>query len=354
MDADIVNNLGLLQPYWLLLLPLPWLWLYWRQPQSASWPSIIPVLTVRYPLLGDLPQPDVHRGRTKKQYADKIMALAMSLLVLALSQPVHYKAYIEKDKASEPVDLILVVGTALSMSLSDYEVNGQVLDRMTLTRKLLDGFVADYSGHRIGLVILGNPPALWLPLTSDKSIVQDAISRIRTLLGGRITDMGATLQLVRDHFKEQQEKVVVLISDGGAQVGSISPDKAAQELAEDGFSLYVIAVGSSDPQGRSLDNNSLIYEAVNLNMLQQVARQGKGQLFHALDSQAFSDALLTIEKKHRKVRHKIDKKYLTEAWYPVPLALAMMLILSVSLRQSASMKSAAEIRPAKIKSTQIK
>ncbi|MCU7800617.1 MAG: VWA domain-containing protein [gamma proteobacterium symbiont of Lucinoma myriamae] len=70
------------------------------------------------------------------------------------------------------------------MSLSDYEINGQIIDRLTLTRQLLDGFVSDYSGQRIGLVTLGNPPAIWLPLTSDKIIVQDAISRIRTFLGG--------------------------------------------------------------------------------------------------------------------------------------------------------------------------
>ncbi|MCU7800618.1 MAG: VWA domain-containing protein [gamma proteobacterium symbiont of Lucinoma myriamae] len=108
--------------------------------------------------------------------------------------------------------------------------------------------------------------------------------------------MGATLRLVREHYKDQNEKVVVLISDGGAQVGAISPQEAAQQLAAEDFSLYVIAVGSSDPDEGSLDKSSLIYEAVNLTMLQQVAKQGKGQLFHVLNTQAFSDALQTIEK----------------------------------------------------------
>lgn len=355
MDVNSVNHWGLLQPYWLLLLPLPWLWLYWRRSQSVSWPRILPVLTVRYPLLGDLPQSSIDiKSNTKNRQADVMMSLAMSLMVFALSQPVHYTGFFEPEKKSEPVDLILVVGTALSMSLSDYEINGQIVDRLTLTRQLLDGFVSDYSGQRIGLVILGNPPALWLPLTSDKIIVQDAISRIRTFLGGRITDMGATLRLVREHFNDQNEKVVVLISDGGAQVGAISPQEAAQELAADGFSLYVIAVGSSDPDAGSLDKSSLIYEAVNLNMLQQVAKQGKGQLFHALNTQAFSDALEMIEKKHRKPVDKEDKKYLTRVWYPVPLALAMLLILYVSLRQPGSINKASGIRPSKIKSVEIK
>ena len=200
MDANIVNSWGLLQPYWLLLLVLPWIWLYLRLLKPAPWPRILPILTVRYPLLGDLPQPAVHRsGNSKKHQADKIMTLAMCLMVFALSQPVYYTGYIENEKISEPVDLILVVDTALSMSLSDYELDGQVVDRITLTRQLLDGFISDYSGHRIALVILGNPPALWLPLTSDKSIVQDAVSRIRTFLGGRIS---AGHKSVRFHLRK--------------------------------------------------------------------------------------------------------------------------------------------------------
>jgi len=340
MDADF----GLLQPFWLLLFPLPWLWLYWRLHHPDVWPSILPIPTVRYPLLGDLQHSNqTMTAQAKNRRPDILMAIALTLMLLALCQPVHYKTYIDSEKKSQPVDLVLVVGTALSMSLSDYEINGQAVDRMTMTRKLLDGFVSDYSGQRIGLVILGNPPAVWLPLTSDKSNVRNAISRIRTFLGGRLTDMGATLKLVREHFNEPQEKVVVLISDGGAQVGSVSPQDAAQELAAEGFTLYVIAVGSSNPEAGKLDQGSLIYETVNLTMLQQVATLGNGQLFHALDSYAFTNALKTIENKHRKSSRQEDRKRLTEVWYPLPLALAMVILLYAAFLQPGIETSAAEI-----------
>ncbi len=332
MNVDI----DLLQPYWLFLLPLPWLWLYWRLRYPAAWPQILPVLTMRYPLLNDLHSAKETGTAAKKkiQYPrEYTIALALSFMLLALAQPVRYSGYAEQQENLQPLDLILAVDTALSMSLSDYEIEGKPVSRIGISRLLLKSFIKNYSGSRMGLVILGNPPALWLPLTSDKAVMQDAVSRITTFLGGRITDMGATLKLIQDQFKDHQEKVVVLISDGGTQIGSVSPQLAAQELAAEGFTLYIIAVGSDDPDAGSLDNSSLIYEAANIKMLQEVADQGNGTLFHALNAQGFSDALKTIEVKHRKPVDKKNKLKLIQAWYPLPLAVAMLLFLYAGLLQ---------------------
>lgn len=327
-------DIGLLQPLWLLLLPLPWLWFYWQRQHPLPWPQILPVLTMRYPPIGELQSTEKTTTHSVKSLgAGVLIAMAMSLILLAISQPVVYKAPAVDESLSEPVELVLLVSTALSMSLSDYEVDGQAVSRMTLTKQLLDGLVVEYSGSRIGLVVLGNPPAVWLPLTSDKQLVRDAVSRINTFLGGRLTDMGASLTLVRDYFQEDREKVVLLISDGSAQVGSESPQQAARQLSEAGMTVYVIAMGSTDPLAGSPDKSSLIYEPVNLTMLRQVAEQGNGQLFHARHAQAFHDALKTIESKHRQLIKKQDKQTLTEALYPLPLALAMLILLFIVLKQ---------------------
>lgn len=328
----MIADIGLLQAYWLFLLPFPWLWLYWRRRYSSSWPELLPTLAMRYPLLNDIAIGSSKEAKKKKIFtADQSLVIAMTFMILALSQPVLYRGLSEQEKKSEPVDMILVVDTALSMSLSDYELEGQPVSRLGIARLLLNQFVKNYSGSRMGLVILANPPALWLPLTSDKVIVQDAISRINTFIGGRISDMGATLNLIREQFNDHQEKVVVLISDGGAQIGAVAPEIAAKELASEGFTLYVIAIGSADPEAKSLDNSSLIYEAVNLKMLQQVADSGHGALFHALDSQAFSDALKSIENKHRKPVQLTEQSRLTQALYPLPLVIALLLFLYAAL-----------------------
>lgn len=220
-------ELGLLQPYWLLLLPLPWLWLY-RLPHP-DWPALLPRQAVRYPPLAHLPAAQTAAPASMaRRWSSRITALALSLMLLALAQPVRYTQPLARQAPSEPVGTILLVGTAVSMSLRDYRLRGQPVDRMSLARTLVDGYVKNYRGRRLGLVILGHPPALWLPLTTDRAVVRDAVSRIRSTLGGRLTDMGATLQLVRKQFASPGDKVVVMVTDGGVQLGAISPQVTAR------------------------------------------------------------------------------------------------------------------------------
>lgn len=323
------GNFGLIQPTWLFLVLPVLLWWIRRLKQPYVWPRLIPQLTIHYPLLAAIStnENEVVKKTFRGSRPDLLLAIAMCLMVLALAQPVRYTAKVTTGDNSEPVDLVLAVGTAISMSLRDYEIDGQAVDRMTLTRRLLDDFITDYSGNRIGLVISGSPPAMWLPLTTDKTVVTDAVSRIRTVLGGRLSDMGATLALIQNRFTGQGEKVVVLISDGGLQLGAISPEEAAKSLADSGFTLYVIAMGSDNDKIKPTEQGSLIYQPADLGMLSQVATLGGGQLFHVRDTQAFNDTLSTIEDKHRQPAPPSDTHQLVTAWFPLPLGLAMVLIL---------------------------
>ncbi len=339
-------DFALLQPFWIFLLPVPWLWLYWRKSHFTAWPQIMPTLIMRYPLLGDLfatqDEDKITSSKAKSRLlsSDKYMAIALSFIVFSLAQPVHYSGYIEQQELSQPVDLIFVIDTGISMVLKDYKIKGQRISRMDMTKLLLKSFIKDYSGSRMGLVIFGKPPALWLPLSDDKVVIQDAVNRLSTLLGGRMTDMGAALKLVQEQFKEnsqsqlksKQEKVIVLISDGSTQLGAISPLSIAKELADEGFSLYIIAVGSADSQLTPVNNKGLIYQATNITMLQHVVDRGTGKLFHALNSSAFQNALVDIEQNHRQLIESKNQQRLSQAWYPFPLFIALLLLLYAVLR----------------------
>ncbi len=321
------SDLGLLQPLWLMLLPLPPLWLKWRRHRPpASFTMSMP-LAVRYPLLRVIRGSSGVARPTGSGTADVMISAALLLVVLALAQPVRYTDAIKTAAASEPVDLVIVAGTAISMTLRDYVVGGEPVDRMSITRRLLDGFVAGYRGRRIGLVVLGNPPALWLPLTDDKAVVRDAISRLRPVLGGRLSDMGATLKLVDEQFGAAGETVVVLVTDGGLQLGATAPETAARALSAAGSTLYVIGIGSSDQGAGGTDPGGLIYEAIDTAFLQTLAEAGGGAFFHARDADAFAAALSTIESRHRRPGTASSTERLAETWYPLPLGVAMALLL---------------------------
>lgn len=323
---------GFLQIFWLWLLPLPVLWLMYRFRQQNPWPRFIPSLVLRYPNLVLLKeQTTALSGNDHQKAADRQLGVALVLFILALAQPVRYADPIEAQQQHQAVDLVVLVGTAISMVLKDYVIEDQAIDRMTMARRLLDGFVTDYSGQRIGLTLMGNPPMLWLPFTHDKAVVKDAISRIRPALAGRLTDMGASLELVADNYHSADDKVVVMITDGGLQLGKTSPQQAAKKLAEKGYTLYVIAIGSANKDNQQADKASLIYEPINLPLLTEVAEAGQGKLFHVLDIKAFQKALNSIENKHQKNIKATEQQRLVQAAYPIPLALGIFLVLFASL-----------------------
>ena len=328
MGAD----LSLLQPWWLLALPLPLAWLAWRRRRPRPWKTLLPPMTLRYPLLTTVTGEGGRADPATSATADRLVAAAMVLAVIAFAQPVRLVGSVESEAASEPVDLVIVAGTSISMTLRDYVVDGERVDRMTLTRRLLDRFVADFQGQRIALVVLGNPPALWLPLTSDKTAVRDAIARLRTTMIGRLSDTGAALQLVNEDFGNTTDKVVVLVTDGGLQLGATSPQAAARTLAAEGNTLYVIGIGASDPADYGGDVGGLIYEPIDPAALTVVAETGGGRFFHARDVDGFRTALSVIESAHRRPVAPSPMQRVVEPWYPVPLGAAMLLLLVAASR----------------------
>lgn len=318
---------SLLQPYWLLLLPLVGLWLYGCR-SANDWPSLIPPVTLRYPPLAHLSNSDTgYTADTRVKRGYRMTAAALALLLVSLAQPVQLTTPIIRQAESEPVDLVLVVGTAITMRLRDYQVAGESIDRMSLAKQFLDAFVRDYQGRRIGLALLGNPPMLWLPLTEDRRAVHNAIARIEPVLAGRLTDTGATLALVEAQFAAEAETVVVLVSDGGLQLGAASPIEAASKLRERGFTLYVIGLGGTSGDATGTELGGLLFAPADLNLLQQVAEAGGGDLFHARSADDFTTALSTIEARHRQPLPAEHAERLHISWYPLPLGLAMLMLV---------------------------
>lgn len=290
---------------------------------------------MRHPLLALMRAESADRPDPSAS-ADRLVAAALLLCLLALAQPVRYQGGTDAGPASRPVDLVIIAGTAITMSLRDYVLDGQRIDRMTVARRLLDGLVEQYQGRRIALVVLGDPPALWLPLTTDKAAVRDALTRLRPVLGGRLSDTGAALRLVAEAFPGNGEVAVVMVTDGGLQLGAVAPLPAARSLATQGYSLYVIGVGSTDATAEQDEAMGLIHQPINSDFLDQLAQQGGGRYYHARDIDTYRAALTEIEAHHRRPITQTTAERPFEPWYPLPLGLAMALLLLAATRASST------------------
>ena len=349
-----MSEFGFKQEIWLYFIPIIWLLWYKFRTVNVIWPRWLPSITIHYPLLNSLGAETLQHEKKQMHFRQHnvLLSVLFSLLLLSLAQPVQYTGQIAERDNKQPIDMVLVIDTALSMSLSDYLINNKPVSRIGFARKELSEALDSYTGERFALLISGNPPALWLPLTKDIKVVKHEIGRITTFLGGRISDMGATLRLIEKQFANKSKntsnssdsaQVAIIISDGGTQVGDISPQTAAEQLSEKGFTVYVIAVGSVQPESAVLNTSSLLYEPANLDVLTKVAKAGKGQLFHARDHNDFKQAMATIVQLQRTSlqqsetrtddNHSVDNK-ITQPWYYIPLLAAMLILLFLAVRYS--------------------
>jgi len=326
-----MNDYMLLQPDWLLLIPLvpaflllnPWLRKHgWLNLQN----HMVSAIPVRHPQAGH------YQVRDSSDTSGNVILTGISscLLVLALAQPVRLGEQIEKPVSS--ADVMLIIDTSISMVMKDYLLDGQRVNRMTMTRALLDRFTMRFSGRRIGIVVLGEQPQILLRPSEDKALVRFMIHQLRPTISGRQAALGDAIAVTSTFIgseKVTDETVMVLISSADAPGGKLSPVSGVERAIENGVILHTIAIGSTDVQASEF--GELIFEPADVGLLQQLADMTGGKSFHAVDVAAMDAALNDIEQHHKIIPYKKFAPRKQQTLYHLPLLAGLLLLMLMAL-----------------------
>ncbi len=328
----------LLQPGWLWLIPAllifillsPWLQKQgWLKRQS----QMMAATSVRHP------QALAYR----KQYSYKntatyfLAGLCSCLMLLALAQPVRLGAKVKMPATS--ADILLIIDTSISMVMKDYRLDGQRVDRMSMTQALLDRFSRRFSGKRIGIVVLGEQPLILLPPSEDRTLVRHMIHQLKPTIAGRQAALGDAVAIAADYIQSDNinnKTVMVLISSADAPSGNLSPIAGAERASNAGVILHTIAIGSSDRQASK--TGELIYQPVDLKLLQQMATMTGGESFHAIDVASMDAALRNIEQRHQIIAGDKFKPRRQQPLYHWPLLTALLLLMVITLLPNVRVK----------------
>ncbi len=323
------TSFDLLHPEWLyalLVLPAVWLW----RGSGLRLPTIFTVPLLRYPLLPNLLPRQAEDERDHNLRLNPLwIGMILLALIISLAQPVQRGDVMPVTRPPQAVDLILLANTSVSMALKDSVIKGQQVDRMQQQKDWLKKVVERFQGDRIALVILGRPAAVWLPLTRDKALVMAAIERLQTTLGGRNSDISASLKLVQQTFPitgqdTGNEKIILLSTDAYQQLGAEPPQKTVTALSQQGYRIHTLAIGSTHIEAEALGKSHLVYLPVDIALLQQLALLGKGRLFRASDNGALTRFLQAIERDRQPQNHRSPQ--IIKPLYPWPLLFAMLLL----------------------------
>lgn len=253
------------------------------------------------------------------------------MLALGVAQPVKIG---EKLPDLPPErDIVLLVDVSISMTLKDYRDEGKAVSRLDVLKRLLNDFAEGSKGERLAMIVFAEQPYLLVPLTRDQTLIQAQLQRLSPTLAGRVSALGdaITLGLKEAGKQPQRKQIFVLFTDANDSVGKVTPDAAASLAAKAKIPLYTIAIGSATKK-RDDVTGGLLYQAVNLSLLQNIAKQTGGKSYVANETQAIDAALKDIQTSQQNVA-KQQTRYAYEPLYYWFLFAGILPLILWQLRQ---------------------
>ena len=333
------------QPGWLWALPAILLFLFLRRRRGTTASLVHP--TIRF-AAARLHRPATLAGRI----GPICMALAMAALIVAMARPQWKNQHTEQTVSG--IDIMIACDLSGSMASQDMLFTSKdrlgrtqraAIDRLTAAKYVISEFITGRPNDRIGLVAFAGKAKLCSPLTLDHGIVRYIIQEFYLAddrRPGYISEDGtaigtaiASAALRLNERKETKSKVIILVTDGMSNRGSISPIDAAKQAAELGIKIFTIAIGKDERLSRYTANVDTFDEKT----LKEIARITGGQFYRASSGARLKKAFENIDKLE-KTEAKRRTLISFDELFPWPLAAAALFLLLGILLNFARRRSA--------------
>ncbi len=276
--------------------------------------------------------------RTWRQYLIHILfafrILGMALLIVALARPQSTTQ--SRNVNIEGIDIVMALDVSSSMLAQDLRP-----DRLEAAKDVASDFIEGRPDDRIGLVIFSGESFTQSPLTSDHSMIRNLFKDIKSGMiedGTAIGDgMATSINRLKD--SEAISKVIILITDGVNNSGSIDPLSAAEIARMYGIRIYTIGVGTigtapypvQTPYGIQYQNMEVKIDEASL---QEVAELTGGRFFRATSNRKLQEIYEEIDQLEKS---KIDVTEFTrrhEEFLPLILLALGLFILEILFRNT--------------------
>ena len=255
-----------------------------------------------------------------------VPALAWLALVCALARPVWLGEPIRLP--AEGRDLMLAVDISGSMDTADMELNNRPVNRLEIVKHVLNDFINQREGDRLGLILFGSNAYLQAPLTFDRETVRTFMNEAALGLAGKQTAIGDAITLAAKRMRENpsDSQVIVLLTDGENTAGKVDPVRAAELASELGIKIYTIGLGAESMQVPSFFGSRTINPSRELNEgeLQSIADLTSARFFRARNTEELSQIYDLIDELEPTERE--NKTYRPESGlFQWPLLVALLL-----------------------------
>lgn len=246
-----------------------------------------------------------------------LRALAIGLIAFGVAGPRLGDA--NAIVPAQGIDIVLSFDISSSMTSSNL---GETRTRLEATKDVVTGFVLAREDDRVGLVVFRKDALLLSPATLDYEALAEMVKGVDDLTMEDGTGIGVGLATALNALKDSTaaSRIVVLLTDGEHNAGSIRPDEAA-DLAESlKIRVYTIGVVTNVGGGSV---------GVDEKLLGSIAERTGGKYYSADNPERLADVYDEIAglEKSGVGRDRYEEFTELAPWFVVPAALLLVLDL---------------------------
>jgi Ca-activated chloride channel family protein len=312
--------------FWLLIIiPLMVGWYVWKQRQ----------------LQGNLSVPTLKGFTIKKSniapYRHSgivLRSLALIALIVAMARPQSSLSW--QDSTTEGIDIMIASDISGSMLAEDFKPN-----RLEAGKNIAIDFIKNRPNDRIGLVIFSGESFTQCPLTIDHDVLVNLYADIKNgmIEDGTAIGMGLATAVNRLRGSEAKSKVIILLTDGSNNAGSIPPITAAEIAKQFNVRVYTVGLGTNGYAPYPVQTPfGVQYQRMKVDIdegtLSKIASITGGKYFRATNNETLKEIYTQIDKLEKAKIDVTQYRKKTEMFLPWTIIALILLSLEFLLKNT--------------------
>lgn len=312
--------------FWLLIIiPLMVGWYIWKQRQ----------------LQGNLSVPTLKGFTIKKSniapYRHSgivFRSLALIALIVAMARPQSSLSW--QDSTTEGIDIMIASDISGSMLAEDFKPN-----RLEAGKNIAIDFIKNRPNDRIGLVIFSGESFTQCPLTIDHDVLVNLYADIKNgmIEDGTAIGMGLATAVNRLRGSEAKSKVIILLTDGSNNAGSIPPITAAEIAKQFNVRVYTVGLGTNGYAPYPVQTPfGVQYQRMKVDIdegtLSKIASITGGKYFRATNNETLKEIYTQIDKLEKAKIDVTQYRKKTEMFLPWTIIALILLSLEFLLKNT--------------------
>ena len=259
---------------------------------------------------------------------------AFALIIVVLARPQSSNKW--ESVTTEGIDIVMALDISGSMLAQDFKP-----DRLGAAKQISTQFISGRPNDRIGLVIFSGESFTQCPLTTDHTSLINLFNNVHSgmIEDGTAIGLGLANSVSRIKDSDAISKVIILLTDGVNNRGSIDPMTAAEIAKTFGIRVYTVGIGTRGMAPHPVQTPFGVQYRdmptdIDEDLLKKIAEMTNGNYFRATDNNSLVKIYEEIDQMEKTKISVQEHHKKTEEYLKFAIAAALLLLLEILLRYS--------------------